>query len=224
MPPNRPDPDDGEPAAGRTRQKAHNRLAQARKTLREEDSDLRAQIIEATLVASGELGYGKTSVAAVLERYGGNRVQFYKNFANLGEAYATAHATYSDRLAGELLRAGAAEGSWRDGLRASLLELRRFVERRPALANGLLLQAHLAGEPVLGKRQEVLERLSHAVDTARREIRSRHSPPPLTARFIVSAIEATVLRALAEGETEQLEAAIPELEALATCFFFGRPD
>jgi AcrR family transcriptional regulator len=177
--------------------------------------------MEATLVASGELGYRRVTVAAVLEGCGGYRSQFYQQFASLGEAYVIAHATHLERLATRLLRAGAAGPSWRAGLRAGLEELGAFATEQPALGRGLLLEVHVAGTPATGQRQEVLERLSRALDSARRETRSRHSPPPLTAPFMVSAIEWAVARALGKREPEQFEQLIPELELLVLRAYFG---
>jgi len=178
--------------------------------------------MEATLVATGELGYRKATVAAVLDRYGGHRLQFYEQFGSLGEAYAVAHATHLQRLAERLLRAGAAGRDWRAGLRAGLEELGAFATEQPALGRGLLLEVHVAGAPATGQRQEVLERLSRALDSARRETGSRHSPPPLTAPFMVSAIEWAVVRALAKGEPQRFEQAIPELEQLALSVYFDQ--
>ncbi len=170
----------------------------------------------------GEHGYRQLTVKKVLESYGGHRVQFYSQFASVGEAYAVAYATHSRRLERRLLEAGAGARTWRTGLRAALEELGRFARAQPALGRGLLLEVHVAGGPALGQRQEVLERLSRALDSARRETESRHSPPPLTAAFMVSAIESAVVRALAKDEPDWFERAIPELEQLVSAAYFGR--
>jgi AcrR family transcriptional regulator len=181
----------------------------------------RRRIRRATLVAAGELGYPKLTVAVVLERYGGYRLQFYRHFANVADCYAAAWAAEAHGLERRLLAAGAAAADWRSGLGAALAELALFCREDPALAGGLLTQVHVAGGATLGHRQEMLERLSRAIDTARRQTGSRHSPPPLTARFMVSAIEATVAKALLCGKPERLEAEMPELEALISRTFYG---
>jgi AcrR family transcriptional regulator len=199
----------------------HKPLARIREERLHDDPELRERIMEATLVVAGELGYRHSTVAAVLGRYSGYRLQFYRQFGSLGEAYELAHATHCERLATRLLETGAAGSSWRAGLRAALAELGRFVREQPELARGLLIEVHVAGGPALERRKEVLERLSRAVDSARRETESRHSPPPLTARFMVSAIESAVVRALARGEPERFERAIPELEQLVSSPYFG---
>jgi AcrR family transcriptional regulator len=217
------DPDASERAAARapTGHESKGELAAVRARRRHENPDLRDQIMAATLTAGGELGYRKLTVAAVLERYGGYRLQFYTYFGSLQECYVAAHAAHLQRLADRLLAAGARAGSWQAGLRAGLAELGCFAREDPLLARGLLVEVHVAGPPAINYRQEVLERLSSALDSARRETRSRHSPPPLTALFMVNAIESTLLRALAEGEPDRFMEAAPGLEQIITVAYFG---
>jgi len=185
------------------------------------DAELRARAMAAALLACGELGYRNLSVAAVLERSGGYRRQFYRLFGNVSECYAAAFELHSGLLVERLLRAGAAAPDWSAGLRATLEELSRFASERPAFARGLLAEVHLAGSPALDRRREVLERLSRALDSARREIVSRHSPPPLTAPFMVGAIESSVVRALLKDEPEQFEREIGDLEQIIASVYFG---
>jgi AcrR family transcriptional regulator len=182
---------------------------------------LEEEIMGAMLLACGELGLRRVTVQDVLERYGGNRPQFYRHFANLGECYAAAYAAEAEHLCAEILRAGAAEPTWRRGLRAALDVLATFAREQPLTARALLIDVHIAGGPAMAKRKEIFERLSNAIDSARRETESRHSPPPLTALFIVSAIEASVVSALLSDEPRRFEEAVPELAQIAAAAYFG---
>jgi len=184
-------------------------------------SEVRERIMEAMLVASGELGYHEVSVARVLEYYGGNRAQFYELFADKAECYAAAYEWEAGRLCGAMLGAAVAAGGWRAGLRAGLGELADFAAGRPLAAKGLLIEVHAAGGPALVKRKEVIERLTRAIDGARRETESRHSPPPMTALFMVGAIEECVCARLLKGDVETLRAAVPELAQLVVTAYFG---
>jgi AcrR family transcriptional regulator len=204
------------------------RLATPRRELRRLDEaeaqkveDVHAEIMEAMLTVSGEIGYRKVAVRHVLERYGGYRLQFYRHFESKAQCYAVAYEVEVERLVDGMLRAGAEEESWRDGLRAALEFLSAFIRERPALARGLLTEVHVAGGAALAKREEVFERLSHAIDSARRETGSRHSPPPVTAMFIVGAIDGAVGDVLARGAPEDFELAIPELVEMANVAYFG---
>jgi AcrR family transcriptional regulator len=178
-------------------------------------------MIEAMLEACGERGYRQVTVQDVIDGCGGHRVQFYRHFANKAECYAAAYESEIERLCGALLGAARAEEDWRAGLDAALGELARFAAERPALARGLLTEVQVAGGPALAKHEEVFERLSRAVDGARREGSSNHSAPPVTASFIIAAIESAVRRALLEGEPQRFAAAVPELVGLAVVLYFG---
>lgn len=196
-------------------------LARLRERAAERSSGLREEIMAAMLEACGELGYRKVSVRAVLERYGGHRVQFYSEFASKAECYEAAYAAEAERLCAALLGAAAAAPDWRAGLRAALGELGRYAGERPAAARGILVEVHVAGGPALAKREELSERLTRAIDSARRETGSRHSPPPMTAAFMVRAIEAAVCAALEAGEPQRFTAAVPELAGMVAAAYFG---
>lgn len=178
-------------------------------------------MMEAMLAASAELGYRAVTVEDVLERYGGNRAQFYRHFPNLGECFLAAYREEVSRLCEGMLRAAAAAASWHEGLHDAIQILVTFVVERPLVARALTIDVQLAGEPAQEVRKEMYERLSRAVDSARRETGSRHSPPPLTALFMVSAIDAAVAAALARGEPESFAEAAPELEHLVVVAYFG---
>jgi AcrR family transcriptional regulator len=199
-----------------------SKLSQIREEQAGGDRALRARIMEAMLCACGELGYRNTSVQDVIDRYGGYRVQFYSLFASKAECYAAAYEAHATRLCEELLGgAAAAQGNWRDGLVGALEELARFAAERPALARGLLVQVHIAGKPALKKRKEVIERLARAIDSARRETGSRHSPPPETAMFMIGAIESAVVAALMNGtEANLAREAMPELVRIVSGTYF----
>jgi hypothetical protein len=85
-----------------------------------------------------------------------------------------------------------------------------------------VIQVHVAGGPALTKRYEVFERLTRAIDSARREtIASRHSPPPIAAAFMVGAVEQSVAMALLRGQPERFASAVPDLVSLAATIYFG---
>jgi AcrR family transcriptional regulator len=193
--------------------------------LREEsaahEKEIPCRIKQAALEASGEIGFRNLTVEDVLDRSGGSRTRFYKLFANKGACYAAAYGIAIDRLAEELIGAAAGEENWRGGLRTALTRLARFVQEQPELARGILAEVHVAGEPALAKRTEVMERFSKAIDGARRDSQSHISPPPITAAFMLGAIEEAVVGALARGAPEDFAAAIPSLTYLLVATYFG---
>lgn len=184
------------------------------------NTDTREQILEAMLITCGELGYREVSVQHVIDRYGGYRLQFYRHFGSKSECYAIAYEKEIERLCASLFAAADAEPSWRPGLRAALRQLAELVTSRPSFAKGLLVEVHVAGGAALLKRMEVFERLTRAIDGARRETESRHSPPPVTATFMVGTIEAAVISALVKGEPKRFADAVPELARIVVAAYF----
>lgn len=213
----------GKRATGTEREVATPRRALARmEASRErEEAELRERIGAAMLEACGELGYREVAVRDVIERYGGYRLQFYRLFANKAECYALSYAAEAARLCAALLRTASEQADWRAALRAALAELARYATHDPAAARGLLVEVHVAGGNALEKKREMSERLTRAIDSARRETESRHSPPPMTASFMISAIEASVCEALEQGEPRRFAAAVPELAQMVVAAYFG---
>ncbi len=172
-------------------------------------------------MAAGELGYREASVKDVLDRYGGHRVQFWERFASKEDCFAVAYATWADRLVAELLTAAVAEGDWRRGVRAGLFALLRFAEQRPALTRALLIEAEIVGGPALAKREQAIEAVGAAIDSAREQAAAEKRPPELTGLFVAGGIATYVGEQLATGEPGAAWDGLPELMRFATGPYFG---
>jgi AcrR family transcriptional regulator len=199
----------------------HELPARRAESARRGDDPVRAEIMEAMLVACGELGYREVAIKDVLERYGGHRVQFWQNFASKEDCFALAYATWADRLVAELLDAAGAAGGWRLGMRAALVTLFRFIDTHPRVARALLLDAEIAGGPALDKREEAIERLGEALDAAREQADPDDRPPPLTGVFVAGGIATYASEQLAAGGTGAPWQGLPELMRFATAPYFG---
>lgn len=181
--------------------------------------DTREEILDAMLVCCGELGYRRVSVERVCRRYGGYRSHFYRYFGNKAECYLAAYELESERLVEMLLASSGA--ACRDRLEAGLAGLAEFAARHPLKARGLFLEVHVAGGDALGRRWEVFERLSHALDSACRETGSRHSPPPTTAEFMISAVDQAMSSALVSGRPQEFAESVPDLATLIHTAYRG---
>ncbi len=159
--------------------------------------------MEAMLLLAGEGGYRHATLARVCARAGIGSRAFYAHFAGKSECFAAAHAAEVEPLAETLLDVVAAQPDSRAALRAVLAELFGFIAARPLIARAVLREVYVAGGVALVKHEEVLERLSGALAGACREtIGSRHSPPPISASFMVGAIEESVRARLSAAESE----------------------
>jgi AcrR family transcriptional regulator len=184
-------------------------------------SEQRQILCEAMLIACGEQGFHAVPVGLVLERTGVSMISFYRLFAHKSDCYAKAYAEEIERLSEMLLQVGAEQPCWAAGLRAALAQLGTYLSERPLLARGVLVEVRAADEPAPAKREEVFERLSRALDSARREPESHHSPPPITAAFIVSAIEESAVRALLTNEPGRFAVEVPDLAEFIEGIYFA---
>lgn len=173
------------------------------------------------LRACGEVGYLRIALDELVARVGGSRDDFFRHFTGLGDCYTAGYEIETGRLGAELIAIGGAAGEWRQGLRAALDHLADYIDADPPLARALLIDVHLAGDVAELRRKQLCERLARAIDTAREEPDSHHSPPPLTSLFMVSAIESAAVAALIRDEPDSFTAAVPELEQLVLAAYFG---
>lgn len=185
------------------------------------DGQVRRQLELAALELSGEVGYRGLTVQRIIDRCEVSRARFYKSFADKADCYGQGYAVAIERLVAEVLDPSATASDWLGGFRQGLDALARFLSFQPLLAKGLLAEVHVAGGAAMVKRKEVFERLSRAIDSARRENESRHSPPPITASFILNAIEAAVVRTLITERREEFAASLPDLVYIAVSVYFG---
>lgn len=181
----------------------------------------RQRLMEAMLAVSGELGYEQVAVRHVIARAKTSRATFYKNFDDREDCFAQAHRDACDWLYQRLVWAGKRQPSWRQGLRAAMAELLEFCANQPELAKALFVEVHAAGDQALAQRRDLMERLSHALDGARREIPSRQAPPPVTSTFIVGAIDTLVSAKLMDGDAERAPEMLPGLLHFVVMQYFG---
>lgn len=181
----------------------------------------RERILEAMLVASGELGYEQVAVRHVIERAQTSRATFYKHFGDREDCFAQAYGDASEWLYQRLIGAARRQASWREGLRAALAELLEFCANQPAIAKALLVEVHAAGERPLVRRRELMERFSRALDSARHEIPSRQAPPPVTADFIVGAIDTLLAAKLLDGDAKSAPEMLPGLLHFVVMQYLG---
>jgi AcrR family transcriptional regulator len=181
----------------------------------------RERILEAMLLTSGELGFEQVAVRHVIERAQTSRATFYKHFEDREDCFAQAYGEASEWLYRRIVGVARRQPSWREGLRAALAELLEFCANQPATARALLVEVHAAGERSLAQRRDLMERLSRALDSARREIPSRQAPPPITSDFIVGAIDTLLAAKLLDGDAERAPEMLPGLLHFVVMQYLG---
>ncbi len=182
----------------------------------------RERLVEAVLTVSGERGYENIAVQDVIEAAKASRATFYKYFEGKEDCFAQAYREASDWLYQRLAAVAGREPSWKEGLRAAVAELLEFCANQPAVARALFVEVHAAGGDALRHHEVLMERLSHAIDGARRENSSRQAPPPVTASFMVGAIETLVRsKLMSDDPPETVPELLPGILHFVVMQFYG---
>ncbi|MGH2974087.1 MAG: TetR/AcrR family transcriptional regulator [Solirubrobacterales bacterium] len=180
--------------------------------------------LEAMLLVVGSRGYEKATVQEVLERSGISRDRFQRRFGSKEACFARAYEMAAERTCAEALEAGRGAESWRAGFRAALARLLRTVAEQPLMARALLIEVRAARGEAWAKHQQLVERLAAAVDLARREPGARPGATPLTAQFVVGAVEEAICAEIGAGRTAAVERLLPDLAHLGVLQYFGEDE
>jgi AcrR family transcriptional regulator len=180
--------------------------------------------LEAMLLSVGARGYEKASVQEVLDRSGISRERFQRHFGGKEACFARAYEMAVDRICAEVLEAARGATSWRAGFRAALARLLRTVAEQPLMAKALLVEVRAARGQAWAKHQQAIERLSAAVDSARQEPGATPTASPLTAQFVVGAVEEAICTEIGAGRTATVERLLPDLTHLGVLQYFGEDE
>ena len=112
-----------------------------------------------------------------------------------------------------------AQEGWVDGLRAGLMALLEFFDEEPALARYLVVGSAQAGEAVLERRREVLDRIAVVLDDERAPARSY--PPPLTAQAVASGVLGVLHARLSQPDPGALAGLAGPLMSFTVLPFLG---
>jgi AcrR family transcriptional regulator len=185
------------------------------------DRSADAAVLETMLLTVGEKGYAKATVREVAERARINENRFHARFGSKQACFARAYGEAAEQLGGELLAVCRGAPSWREGFRAGLAELLRSVAEQPLRAKALLLEVRAARGEAWAAHQRQVARLTEAIEGAREEPGARPGASPMTAGFIVGAIEESLSIELATGRGAEVEHLLPDLTHLAFLQLFG---
>lgn len=185
------------------------------------DRSADAEVLETMLLTVGEQGYANTTVREVAERARITQDRFHRRFGSKEACFARAYEEAAERFGAEVLAACRDAAGWREGFRAGLAELLRFVAEQPMLAKALLLEVRAARGDAWAVHQRQVERLTTALDSARGEPGARPNANPMTAGFIAGAIEESLSIELAAGRGAEVQRLLPDLTRLAFLQLFG---
>jgi AcrR family transcriptional regulator len=173
------------------------------------------------LLTVGEKGYAKTTVREVAERARITQDRFHRRFGSKEACFARGYEETAERLAAELLEACRDAPGWREGFRAGLTELLRFVAEQPLTAKALLIEVRAARGDAWVAHQRQVERLTAAFESVRDEPGARPDANPMTAGFVIGAIEEALSLEIAAGRSDGAQLLLNDLTRLAFLQLFG---
>jgi len=125
--------------------------------------------------------------------------------------FAEVYAGEAEALCAAMLDAAHREDNWSEGVGAALRTLLEFAAERPAVADALFREVYVVGGPALIKREEVVSRLTAALEGSCEGSEDEMIVVPRPARFIVGAVEGVIAGHLSRGQAERLPCICPEL-------------
>jgi AcrR family transcriptional regulator len=157
----------------------------------------RARILTALLRVVRERGAAGVTVAHVIEHAGISRRTFYEIFNSSDECLLAAFEDAVAQIAARVVPAYRGAGSWRERVRAALVELLSFAQEQPLPALVAL------GEPPAGdgrlpaRREQVRRLLIAAIDEGREQSARTAAPGPLAAECVLGGVGAILSARLA---------------------------
>jgi DNA-binding MarR family transcriptional regulator len=112
-----------------------------------------------------------------------------------------------------------AHDGWLDGVRAGLVSLLEFFDDEPELARYLVVHSARAGDAVLARRREVLDRIAVLLDDERAP--ARGYPPPLTAQAVASGVLGVLSERLSQSHPGVLVELVGPLMSFTVLPFLG---
>jgi AcrR family transcriptional regulator len=186
----------------------------------------RERLIAGLAEAVAEKGYGGTTIADITRHAAVSRRTFYEHFEGKDECFVAAFDTVTGQLRERIDEAYKSEDDWPDATRAALEAMLSFLAAEPNLARLAMVEAMVAG-PV------VVERYDAAVETflpylkAGRKGRSKAVLKRLsdsTEEALVGGMVSLISRRIVAGQTEDLEALLPDLTEFIVAPYVGNEE
>ncbi len=165
----------------------------------------RARILSAMVEVVLQEGVASVSVAHVVSRAGVSRRTFYELFADREECLLAALDDAFERIAAVVVPAYERDRSWRERIRAALVELLGLFDEDPGLGRLVVVESLAAGPRALVLRGRVLERVVGAVDQGRAQGGTGTEVSVLTAEGVVGAVGSILYTRLAAGSLAEEE-------------------
>jgi AcrR family transcriptional regulator len=186
----------------------------------------RSRMLTAAAEAVEEVGYAGLTVAQVIARARVSRKTFYDLFEDREDCFLAVFDQAVEQISTLVSEAYLREDGWRDGLRAGVLAMLRFMDDEPGLARICVVEALGAGPRVLKRRTQVLAQLRDVVDQGRSSVGARvahatEESPDVTAEGVIGAVFAVLHSRLLARSREPFTALLGPLMSMIVLPYLG---
>jgi AcrR family transcriptional regulator len=182
----------------------------------------RARMLGSALEAIDLHGYAGFTVAHVIQRAKVSRKTFYEVFLDREDCFAALFEQAIAELSRRVVPAYEAQASWREKVRAALVELLSFIDDEPALARLCFVDALAAGPRILERRTSVLRAVRAVIELGRSQRESTREPAEVTSEGVMGAVFTVIHTRLLERSEKPYTALLGQLMSIVVLPYLGR--
>ncbi len=181
----------------------------------------RARIVAALAAETAERGYRAVTVADIVRRAGIARNTFYDNFASKEDCFLATQDFGVEESLRRIVEAGGAIEDWKERLAAGLGAFLGYVASEPALARTCIVEALSAGPAAQERHEQSLQAFLPLLRLGRESSPHGEELPDTLEETIAGGIFWVIYQRIVLGETEQIEALLPDLVDFALTPYIG---
>jgi AcrR family transcriptional regulator len=159
----------------------------------------RARLLSAAVELVEEIGYARMTVAQVINRAGVSRKTFYDVFDDREDCFLAAFEQTNSHAWRAAAEACDSESAWRGRVRSGLGRLLVLMDEEPGLAKLWIVEALGAGDRVLERRAEALQRFANVIHQGRFAANGERQLPDVIALGVAGGVFAVLHARLLKG-------------------------
>jgi AcrR family transcriptional regulator len=181
----------------------------------------RARIVAALAEETMERGYRAVTVADIVRRAGIARNTFYDNFASKEDCFLATQDFAVEESLRRVVDAATEKEGWEARLAAGLGAFLQYVASEPALARTCIVEALSAGPAAQERYEQSLQAFIPLLRIGREDAPHGDDLPDTLEETIVGGIFWVIYQRIVLGETERIEALLPDLVDFALTPYIG---
>jgi AcrR family transcriptional regulator len=169
--------------------------------------------------AVGASGYGKTTVADVIERAGLSRKTFYQHFSNKQECFLTTYDQISARAIRRVEQAYQDADGWPGRVEAAIRALFEAAIENPGAVRLVLIEINALGPVGIERRERSIVHYERFLDDALKLAPGRGDFSETVSRAVIGGLNRVLYRRVLRGERAKLLALVPDLVTWFTSYY-----